>query len=253
MPASWERDPFGRNQYRWFDGSVWTDHVSNNGRVSSDPIPSTSANPPRDNRGANNQPVGKKKDGKPVGMIGELAGIGAGYAVLVYLGIPSGLALFFFPPLGIVMCGLTFWLAARARRRVRRATQRGVEIVAARLAQFIAEYRSYESKWGSWTPPDSDGPPRNFGGNQRSGSSGGQERQNNDPRDFSGNSFHQSPSAHEVLGVREGASPVEVRAAFHKLMLAVHPDRHTDKSPEERARLEDQAKVITEAYNALKK
>lgn len=173
MPASWERDPFGRNQYRWFDGSVWTDHVSNNGRVSSDPIPSTSANPPRDNRGANNQPVGKKKDGKPVGMIGELAGIGAGYAVLVYLGIPSGLALFFFPPLGIVMCGLTFWLAARARRRVRRATQRGVEIVAARLAQFIAEYRSYESKWGSWTPPDSDGPPRNFGGNQRSGSSGG--------------------------------------------------------------------------------
>lgn len=46
---------------------------------------------------------------------------------------------------------------------------------------------------------------------------------------------------------------MEVRAAFHKLMLAVHPDRHTDKSPEERARLEDQAKVITEAYNALKK
>jgi len=225
MPGTWAPDPSGRNHLRWFNGTVWTDHVSNNGRVSVDPMTSETASAPEGAARYVSRGSGSGDD-RPVGVIGGLAGIGAGYAVLVYLGIPSGLVLFFFPPLGIVMCGLTIWLAMRARRRVSRATQRGVDVVAIRLAQFLAELRSYESKWGAWTPPGSDGP--------------------------SSESINLKPSAYEVLGVSEGASPQEVKAAFHQLMLAVHPDRHVNKSPEERARMEDQAKVITEAYNALK-
>jgi Scramblase/Protein of unknown function (DUF2510) len=45
-PAAWHPDPMGRAQLRYWDGSVWTDHVSNEGVVSSDalaPTPSPSA------------------------------------------------------------------------------------------------------------------------------------------------------------------------------------------------------------------
>jgi Protein of unknown function (DUF2510) len=36
-PAAWHPDPFKRFQYRYWDGSVWTSHVSENGVVQSDP------------------------------------------------------------------------------------------------------------------------------------------------------------------------------------------------------------------------
>ena len=242
MPASWERDPFGRNQLRWFNGYVWTEHVSNNGRVSVDPVSTGSNNPQNDGLDAdksrrgdrssyNPQPGKRKLDNKPVGIIGRLAGVGASYAVLVYLGIPSALITIVFPPLGILMIGLTFWLMVRASRRVSQATQRGVDAVSAQLARFFAELRAYENKWGAWTPPDSDDQSQNFGGNQR---------------------FDNAPSAYEILGVRDGASPNEVRAAYYKLIKELHPDRHVNKSPDERARMEDRAKVVTGAYNALK-
>ena len=35
--GSWQPDPFGRHQYRYWNGSEWTDQVSNDGVVSSDP------------------------------------------------------------------------------------------------------------------------------------------------------------------------------------------------------------------------
>jgi hypothetical protein len=35
--ASWQPDPWGRHQYRWHDGHVWTDSVANNGTVGIDP------------------------------------------------------------------------------------------------------------------------------------------------------------------------------------------------------------------------
>ncbi|WP_229023184.1 DUF2510 domain-containing protein [Actinomarinicola tropica] len=35
--GSWQPDPFGRHQYRWWNGAEWTDQVSNDGNVSSDP------------------------------------------------------------------------------------------------------------------------------------------------------------------------------------------------------------------------
>lgn len=36
--AGWHPDPFGRHQFRWFDGSAWSDQVSNWGSVTTDPL-----------------------------------------------------------------------------------------------------------------------------------------------------------------------------------------------------------------------
>lgn len=38
MPASWAPDPTGRHELRYWDGERWTDHVSDAGTQSSDPI-----------------------------------------------------------------------------------------------------------------------------------------------------------------------------------------------------------------------
>ena len=37
-PASWHPDPMGRHQLRYWDGKVWTDHVSDNGVQATDPL-----------------------------------------------------------------------------------------------------------------------------------------------------------------------------------------------------------------------
>lgn len=37
-PANWYPDPMGRHQLRYWDGANWTDHVSNNGVQSADPL-----------------------------------------------------------------------------------------------------------------------------------------------------------------------------------------------------------------------
>lgn len=42
-PAAWHPDPLGRHQYRYWDGTVWTEHVSNDGEVTSDPLADTPA------------------------------------------------------------------------------------------------------------------------------------------------------------------------------------------------------------------
>ena len=38
MSGSWSPDPTGRHQVRWWDGSAWTDHVSDDGATSTDPM-----------------------------------------------------------------------------------------------------------------------------------------------------------------------------------------------------------------------
>ena len=37
--ARWAEDPAGRNQWRWWAGTVWTDFVANDGVTSTDPLP----------------------------------------------------------------------------------------------------------------------------------------------------------------------------------------------------------------------
>ncbi|WP_419926843.1 DUF2510 domain-containing protein [Candidatus Poriferisocius sp.] len=46
--SSWEPDPTGRHQYRWWDGERWTDQVADDGVQSVDPISITEAGLPRD-------------------------------------------------------------------------------------------------------------------------------------------------------------------------------------------------------------
>lgn len=40
-PARWTDDPTNRHQLRYWDGTAWTDHVSDNGQTSRDPIASS--------------------------------------------------------------------------------------------------------------------------------------------------------------------------------------------------------------------
>lgn len=45
--AGWQRDPFGRHELRYFDGTEWTAHVSDAGVTGSDePVPSIEGAPP---------------------------------------------------------------------------------------------------------------------------------------------------------------------------------------------------------------
>lgn len=37
-PPSWQPDPSGRHQYRYWDGTSWTEHVSDSGQQSTDPL-----------------------------------------------------------------------------------------------------------------------------------------------------------------------------------------------------------------------
>ncbi len=37
-PATWTPDPSGRHQLRYWSGTAWTEHVSDNGAVSTDPL-----------------------------------------------------------------------------------------------------------------------------------------------------------------------------------------------------------------------
>ena len=40
-PANWHPDPMGRHELRYWDGNVWTEHVSNQGVTGTDPIKAT--------------------------------------------------------------------------------------------------------------------------------------------------------------------------------------------------------------------
>ena len=45
QPANWLADPTGRHEFRYWDGSSWTDHVSDAGQVSSDPVDGSGSAP----------------------------------------------------------------------------------------------------------------------------------------------------------------------------------------------------------------
>ncbi len=45
---NWYPDPMGRHEYRWFDGTTWTDQVSSHGKQSVDPVTAPAKVPVRD-------------------------------------------------------------------------------------------------------------------------------------------------------------------------------------------------------------
>lgn len=59
-------------------------------------------------------------------------------------------------------------------------------------------------------------------------------------------------SAYEVLGVKKEMSLEEIRMAYRKSVLKVHPDRNKDVSEEERKKLTAQFQKIQEAYEEIK-
>jgi DnaJ family protein C protein 7 len=54
-----------------------------------------------------------------------------------------------------------------------------------------------------------------------------------------------------ILGVGQDASESEIKSAYRKAALKYHPDRHTNKSDEEKAEAEAMFKSIGEAYEIL--
>ncbi|HEX2733865.1 MAG TPA: J domain-containing protein [Polyangiaceae bacterium] len=60
-----------------------------------------------------------------------------------------------------------------------------------------------------------------------------------------------SGSAWEVLGLPPGADADAIRAAFRRHAAPLHPDRHGDKTPRERAELERQYLRLNAAYRTL--
>lgn len=59
----WYADPTGRHQYRYWDGSVWTDHVADSGQASTDPLDAA----PAQERSAAGEPGGTTI----VGLLGD--------------------------------------------------------------------------------------------------------------------------------------------------------------------------------------
>jgi hypothetical protein len=77
-PAGWNPDPTGRHQYRFWDGSQWSDQVSDVGQVTSDPL----TPPPGGPMAARTGGPGGSSTG-----VRTLLLIGAGVVVLVVVGI----------------------------------------------------------------------------------------------------------------------------------------------------------------------
>ena len=55
----------------------------------------------------------------------------------------------------------------------------------------------------------------------------------------------------QILGVPKDAQAEEIKKVYRKLALKWHPDRHSNKSEEEKAAAEKMFKDINEAYEAL--
>src|SRR4051794_29344853 len=76
-PPAWYPDPGRRHEYRWWDGSRWTEHVSNRGIVGRDPLPPRPPVPARAS-GPPRQPPGPRAPAPaaPAGAPGPVVSAG---------------------------------------------------------------------------------------------------------------------------------------------------------------------------------
>lgn len=62
----------------------------------------------------------------------------------------------------------------------------------------------------------------------------------------------QDEDLYKVLGVSPEAEDPEIRKAYKKLAIALHPDKYVDKPPQERSEAEQAFAKVSYAYNVLK-
>jgi DnaJ-domain-containing protein 1 len=61
------------------------------------------------------------------------------------------------------------------------------------------------------------------------------------------------PSPYDILGVRQAASPLEIRTAYQSLVKQYHPDRVASMPAEFQEVAERKTKEINAAYTSLKR
>ncbi len=71
IPAGWQPDPRGRHEYRYWDGSQWTDHVSDQGTVSQDPVADTSPPAAAETPATEVQPAAVTPEPEPEPVVAE--------------------------------------------------------------------------------------------------------------------------------------------------------------------------------------
>ena len=54
-----------------------------------------------------------------------------------------------------------------------------------------------------------------------------------------------------VLGLKQSATPAEIKKAYRAKALKLHPDRHLDKSAEEKALVEEEFQLVTLSHSVL--
>lgn len=108
MEASWQPDPSGRHQYRWWDGVGWSDAVADKGVQSRDPMDRASTSRPRERTGPTvtvsttptfGAPSATPSGGLPLAepiKMGSGLGKWIALAVVLLAGIGVGVFLLFF-------------------------------------------------------------------------------------------------------------------------------------------------------------
>lgn len=112
--ADWCEDPTGRHQYRYWDGASWTDHVSDDGRQSVDPL----VVPPRGKKNKFDpdkwSKIRSKGKARYVLLYGVLLWGGLTGILMSFVITPIALVLF---PLGGIVFGMWTWSIGEKRYR----------------------------------------------------------------------------------------------------------------------------------------
>jgi len=82
--GGWHPDPTGRHQHRWWDGTQWTDQVSDGGATSTDPMTAPPAAPMAPAYGFGGPPAPRKgANWKIIGIVGAVLVVAIGLVVFL--------------------------------------------------------------------------------------------------------------------------------------------------------------------------